>query len=162
MIDFSYQANVRTKPISYTVRATPEAVFTAWVTPSMVEKWWGPDGFTTRVLNLTAEVGGSFAFEMTAPDGSSCVMSGVYRCVDRPKLLSFEVHEHCNLSLPHGTEPQKNSSLVEVVFRSSELGTVVSLTHTLLNPDYAELAVVSWAQSLRSMDAQFSGSVNLI
>ncbi|MFA0813123.1 SRPBCC family protein [Microbulbifer epialgicus] len=152
MINFSYQTSIRTKPITYTVRATPGEVFDAWVIPSMVEGWWGPDGFTTRVLDLTAEVGGRFAFEMTAPNGSSCIMSGVYRNVDRPKRLVFEVHEHCNLDLPQGTEAQENSSLVEVVFRSSELGTIVSLTHTLLNADYAKLAAVSWAQSLRSLE----------
>lgn len=156
MIDFSLQSEIQTKPITYTVRATPSEVFDAWVIPSMVEAWWGPDGFTMRVLDLTAKAGGHFAFEMTAPNGNSCIMSGVYHNVDRPKRLVFEVHQHCNLDLPHGTKPQENSSLVEVEFRGSELGTVVSLTHTLLNKDYAKLAVVSWAQSLRRMDDTLS------
>ncbi|BBM03528.1 SRPBCC domain-containing protein [Microbulbifer sp. GL-2] len=156
MIDFSLPSEVQTKPITYTVRATPSEVFDAWVIPSMVEAWWGPDGFTMRVLNLTAKAGGEFAFEMTAPNGNSCIMSGVYRSVDRPKRLVFEVYEHCNLDLPHGTKPQRNSSLVEVVFRGSELGTVVSLTHTLLNTDYEKLAAVSWAQSLRRMEGMLS------
>ncbi|WP_445364228.1 SRPBCC domain-containing protein [Microbulbifer sp. ANSA003] len=153
MIDFTYQKDVRTEPISYTVRAVPEKVFDAWIIPNMVEKWWGPDDFTTRVFNLTAKIGGCFAFEMTAPNGSSCIMSGVYRSVDRPKRLVFEVHEHCNLNLPTNTELQENASLVEVVFRGTELGTIVTLTHTLLNTDYAKLAKVSWTQSIRQMEA---------
>ncbi|WP_444913088.1 SRPBCC family protein [Microbulbifer sp. PAAF003] len=159
MIDFTYQKDVRIEPISYTVRAMPEKVFDAWIIPNMVEKWWGPDDFTTRVLNLTAKVGGCFAFEMTAPNGSSCIMSGVYRSVDRPKRLVFEVHEHCNLNLPNSTEPQENASLVEVVFRGSELGTIVTLTHKLLNTDYAKLAKVSWTQSICQMEAVLTESI---
>lgn len=133
------------------IAASASDLFDAWVTPGLVEDWWGPEGYTMRVRELDARPGGRYAFEMIAPSGKSCIMAGVYRTVIRPEHLIFEVHDHCNLDLPEGTRAQTATSLVEVTFDERDGETVVSVTHTGLNDDYGWLAIASWAQSLERL-----------
>ena len=132
----------------HAIEASADEVFEAWSTPDLVAEWWGPDGFTTRVLELDFRVGGRFAIEMNSPKGSSCVMTGVYRRIQAPELLEFEVHDHCNLDLPYGVAKQESRSLVTVELSSSGSETLVTITHVALNDDYEKLAAVSWSQSL--------------
>ena len=134
-----------------TIAAAATDLFDAWVTPELVEGWWGPEGFKTRVQHLDARPGGRYAFLMIAPNGASCVMAGVYRVLERPLRLVFEVHDHCNLNLPEGTAPQLSVSVVEVTFEERSGQTTVSLTHTGLNEDYSWLAAASWLQSLEKI-----------
>src|SRR5262245_42909319 len=37
-----------------------------WTTNDGIESWWGPGGFTTRVLELDLRAGGKLHYEMTA------------------------------------------------------------------------------------------------
>lgn len=140
------------RPTAQRTIAAPAAdLFDAWITPELVETWWGPEGFKARVHELDARPGGRYAIEMIAPSGASCVMAGVYRVVERPSRLVFEVHDHCNLDLPDGIEPQIEHSLVEVRFEEQDGQTAVSLFHTGLNEDYGWLAAASWLQSLEKI-----------
>ena len=34
------------------LNALPAAVFRAWTTPDEIVKWWGPNGFTTTILEM--------------------------------------------------------------------------------------------------------------
>jgi uncharacterized protein YndB with AHSA1/START domain len=54
--------------IERTFRATIDAVWDCWTTPAGLEAWWGPEGFTTRVLSLDLRPGGELRYEMTATD----------------------------------------------------------------------------------------------
>ncbi|MEM6464391.1 MAG: SRPBCC domain-containing protein [Pseudomonadota bacterium] len=135
-----------------TINATAEDLFNAWIMPELIEQWWGPDGFTTKVQDLDPRPSGRYAFEMISPSGSSCVMAGVYKTVQRPIHLVFEVHDHCNLDLPEGTMPQSQASVVHVTFEEMAGKTTVTVWHTSLNKDYAWLAATSWAHSLEKLE----------
>lgn len=135
------------------VDAPPDDVFAAWVTPQILETWWGPEGFTTTVRRLDPVEGGRFAFEMTAPDGASCVMTGVYTKIDRPTLLVFEIIGHCNLNLPHGVRPQQKPSLVTVRFSDCEGKTDIAVSHALLNAEYQTLTAFNWSGALAKIPA---------
>lgn len=55
-------------------RITLERVYTAciedvwdlWTTQEGIESWWGPDGFSTKVLKLDLRAGGELRYAMTA------------------------------------------------------------------------------------------------
>jgi len=149
MKDLALTRAGKDEPVArHQVDASPDDVFAAWVTPQILETWWGPEGFTTTVLKLDPAEGGRFAFEMTAPDGSSCVMTGVYKRIDRPKLLVFEITDHCNLNLPDGVRPQQDPSLVTVRFSERDGKTDVAVSHSFLNAEYEFIAVRSWSSAL--------------
>lgn len=50
------------KNITHMMTATAQEVFDAWVTPELIEQWWGPEGFTAKVHELDLTEGGRFIF----------------------------------------------------------------------------------------------------
>ena len=56
------------KPITFerNFEATIEDVWDLWTTRVGLESWWGPDGFTVKVLALDLRPGGHLAYAMTA------------------------------------------------------------------------------------------------
>ncbi len=46
--------------------APVDKVWKMWTTKSGLERWWGPDGFETKVSALDVRVGGRFEMVMTA------------------------------------------------------------------------------------------------
>ena len=47
------------------IKAPPSRVYRAFLTPSAMEKWLPPDGFTGKVESLDARVGGRFRMSFT-------------------------------------------------------------------------------------------------
>jgi len=137
--------------VRHTIQATAQEVFDAWVTPAAIEEWWGPDGFTTVVRELNLVEGGRFAFDMTAPDGTSCCMTGSYRQIQPPNSLVFEVVDHCNLCLPDGVQPQLNPSIVTVHIVERGESSEVVVSQTSLRPTYRPIATVSWSHTLNKL-----------
>ena len=118
--------------------------FNAWRDPGCVEEWWGPEGYQTKVEVLDMRPGGAFLFQMTAPSGASCPMSGTYIRVDDPNVLEFEVHQHCVADIPPEVKEPTRSSHVSVTFSSLGDKTEVTLVQTGLATDYQMLAEVGW------------------
>jgi uncharacterized protein YndB with AHSA1/START domain len=52
--------------IERTYQASLQDLWDLWTTNDGIESWWGPGGFTTRVLELDLRVGGKLHYEMTA------------------------------------------------------------------------------------------------
>ena len=155
MTEVAPPIDARHTPLSrHVIDASMEKVFAAWVTPAIVESWWGPDGFTTSVRELDFVEGGRFAFEMTAPDGSSCVMTGRYERIEPPSLLVFDIFDHCNLSLPDGVAPQQAPSRVTVRLFARGASTEVVVSHSSLSGTYEWLAAVSWSSALEKLQGR--------
>ncbi len=52
--------------VERTFQATPKELWDLWTTREGLEAWWGPEGFTAKVLKLDIRPGGRFEYEMTA------------------------------------------------------------------------------------------------
>lgn len=50
--------------------APREKVWEAWTTPAIIEKWWGPEGFTAPSIKIDLRVGGKYTYAMKGPEGS--------------------------------------------------------------------------------------------
>jgi uncharacterized protein YndB with AHSA1/START domain len=64
-------------------------VWQAWTDPKMLAQWFGPRGFSSRVPELDARVGGRLRVVMHGPDGSEYPMKGTFREVVAPERLVF-------------------------------------------------------------------------
>jgi uncharacterized protein YndB with AHSA1/START domain len=61
------------------LRATPERVYRAFLDPDAMAKWLPPNGFTGRVHEMDAKVGGSYKMSFTNfSTGSSQSFGGTY------------------------------------------------------------------------------------
>lgn len=54
-------------------------VWQAWTDPRHLARWWGPEGFRTRVESLDLRPGGRWRYVMIAPDGAEYPSVGMFR-----------------------------------------------------------------------------------
>ena len=50
-------------------RAPRDRVFAAFITPRLIERWWGPAGWRTFVESMEARAGGRFRIRLLGPSG---------------------------------------------------------------------------------------------
>jgi uncharacterized protein YndB with AHSA1/START domain len=76
-----------------------ETVWQAWTKRAQVAKWWGPAGFTNRVVEMKVRPGGVWKNIMRAPDGTEHINEMVYDDVAEPYRLVFTYAETKELDL---------------------------------------------------------------
>ncbi len=90
--------------------APVELFYKVWTQPEHIAKWWGPEGFTTRVEEYEFEVGGRTKYIMTAPNGMEYPVTGRFmEIVENKKIVSTdefgdeykEMAKKMNLEIPH-------------------------------------------------------------
>ena len=101
------------------VNAPRELVFDVWTIREHVEKWWGPDGFTTTSKKFELKPEGVWLFTMHGPDGSDYPNKIVFMEIDRPARL---VYRHSD---DEGVEPIRFHS--EVTFKEENGKTMITM-----------------------------------
>ena len=69
--------------------APRELVFNAWIDPKHIAQWFGPDGFTTTILEMDVRPGGVWRFIMHGPDGVDYPNKIVYVEIVKPERLVY-------------------------------------------------------------------------
>ena len=101
------------------VNAPRELVFDVWTIREHVEKWWGPDGFTTTSKKFELKPEGVWLFTMHGPDGIDYPNKIVFMKIDRPSKL---VYRHSD---DEGVEPIRFHS--EVTFEEENGKTLITM-----------------------------------
>ena len=101
------------------VNAPRELVFDVWTIREHVEKWWGPDGFTTTSKQFELKPEGVWLFTMHSPDGIDYPNKIVFMEIDRPSKL---VYRHSD---DEGVEPVRFHS--EVTFEEKNGKTLITM-----------------------------------
>jgi uncharacterized protein YndB with AHSA1/START domain len=116
--------------LSRLVDAPRELVWDAWVKPEHVAKWWGPDGFTNTVHEMSVKPGGVWRVTMHGPDGTDYPNKIVFKEVKRPELLTYF---HCDDGDDAGVAFDSN-----VTFEEKSGKTLVTLRVTLASSQERE------------------------
>ena len=71
-------------------------LWTCWMEPGHLSRWWGPKAFTCPVCEVDARAGGKFRLVMRSPDGADYPMSGIFReIVPQQRIVKEDdVSEH--------------------------------------------------------------------
>ncbi len=95
-------------------------VFSAWIEPQHLVRWFGPRGYTVPSYTLDPRPGGGWRCCMVSPKGVENWVRGVFREVLEPERLAFTwAHENPDGTLGHET-------LITVTF--ADLGEKTRLT----------------------------------
>lgn len=84
--------NTRTLVAKRLIDAPVETVWRYWTQPELVQKWWGPEDFTSPSCRIDLRVGGLYIFAMLAPamlGGQLSFTSGRYRDIQLHRRLEF-------------------------------------------------------------------------
>jgi uncharacterized protein YndB with AHSA1/START domain len=124
------------------LRATPERVYRAFLDPDAMAKWLPPNGFTGKVHEMDAKVGGSYKMSFTNfSTGSSHSFGGTYVELKPHERIRY-TNRFDNPDLPG--EMQTTVTLKPVIF-----GTELSITQENIPAAIpAEACYLGWQESL--------------
>ena len=124
------------------LRATPDRVYRAFLDPDAMAKWLPPNGFTGRVHQIDARVGGSYRMSFTNfTTGSSHSFGGEYvELVPNERIRHTDRFDDPNLP---------GVMMVTITLKKVTLGTEVHITQEGL-PDVIppDACVMGWQESL--------------
>lgn len=78
------------------LKASRETLFRAWTDPAILQRWWGPAGFTNTFHQFNPVPGGKWKFIMHGPEKGNYVNECVFLNVDAPSLIAWN-----RISQPH-------------------------------------------------------------
>jgi uncharacterized protein YndB with AHSA1/START domain len=76
--------------LSRVINARRALVFAAWTDPRHLPQWFGPAGFTVETQQIDIRVGGTWRFEMIAPDGTRYPNLMAFRRIEEPSLIEID------------------------------------------------------------------------
>src|SRR5688500_12393410 len=125
------------------LRATPERVYRAFTDADAMAKWLPPNGFTGKVHEMDARVGGRYRMSFTNfSTGKSHAFGGEFlELVENERLRYSDKFEDANL-------PGDMETTIEL--KAVSVGTDVNITQTGI-PDVipVEACYLGWQDSLR-------------
>jgi uncharacterized protein YndB with AHSA1/START domain len=124
------------------LRAPAERVFRAFIDPEAMAKWLPPHGFTGKVHQMDARVGGSYRMSFTNfGTGSSHFFGGTF--------LEITPHERIRYTDKFEDPNLPGEMLTTVVLRPVTCGTEVEIEQSGLPPMIpVESCYVGWQESL--------------
>lgn len=155
-MDTQYHSNITDELIiTRTINAPRERVWEAWTTPELLTCWYGPEGFTTPVVQHDVRVGGKYFYCMRSPDGQDYCSTGVFREVLAPERLvatdSFADQQGNIVSAAYyGMDPDfPRELLLTVTLEQRGRKTELTLVHSGMPAgESREQARLGWNESL--------------
>lgn len=148
--------------IKHAVNAPLEDVWAAWTVAEDVEKWWGPEGFSSRVEKLELKNGGLWRFVLIGPNGKEYPSDGEFReVVPNEKLV---MTDHFDEGTDYGVkfEDLPRDIITSVHFEENDGAT--NITIILSHPNGEEKikhekmgVVIGFKSQLRCLEAFLAG-----
>ena len=112
----------RTLTLTRLIAAPPEKVWRCWTDPTLLPRWFGPDGFSCNTKEIDLRPGGLWRFDMIGPDGKVW-----------PNRHRFTLHDpHSRITfLMDGDDDAQPPIEVEVTLTPEGTGTRLTQTMTL-------------------------------
>jgi uncharacterized protein YndB with AHSA1/START domain len=99
-------------------------VYTAWVTPELVRRWWHAKRGEVIIAEIDLRVGGRWRYVMTTPDGSEVGFHGEYReIIPNERIVTTDIYE----GLPEGVSDEDAATLNTATFAESGGRTTLTL-----------------------------------
>ncbi|MEH7351885.1 SRPBCC family protein [Gottfriedia acidiceleris] len=125
-----------------------EKVFAAWTKPALLEQWWGPQGYKTKIVEMNVEVQGNYKFIMRSPNGIDHIVFGQYLEILPSEKLVFTWQWEQQTEFP--------ITIVTVDFLEIDGKTEVIVTHSNLpNEDEAKNHTHGWTSFLEEKLTSF-------
>lgn len=71
------------------IKAPAADLFDAWLDPELLALWMRPGDFAPARVKTDPRVGGAFEISMQSACGDGILHTGVYRKIDRPRVLVY-------------------------------------------------------------------------
>ncbi|WP_439587890.1 SRPBCC family protein [Hydrogenophaga sp.] len=133
--------------------APPERVYRAFLDPDAMPKWLPPHGFTGRVLQMDARVGGSYRMQFTNfSNGQSHAFGGEYlELVPNERIVHTDKFDDPNLP---------GEMRVTLTFKAVSVGTELHVEQTGIPAVIpVEACYLGWQESLQLLTLLVSAEI---
>jgi uncharacterized protein YndB with AHSA1/START domain len=146
--------------IDRTLKAPVEKVWMMWTSKEGLEKWWGPEGFKSRVSHLDVRAGGRFEIVMTAilPEiiahlkasglGESSVAKGDYTVVEPNRRL---IYTNAVDFVP-GVPPYTSTTIVQMSATASGGTRLIIANDVMHDEQWTAMATMGWTQQIGKLE----------
>ena len=135
-----------------TIKASAKRIFEALTDPGERVRWWGAEGrFQATHMESDLRPGGKWTMRGVGMGGKPFSVSGVYREIERPRLLVFTW-------IPDWQE-DATESLVRLDLEEKDGATTVRLTHSGLRSESSRASHRGWPQILAWLQAHVEREV---
>ena len=146
--------------------APRELLYSEWTDPGLLERWWGPKGFTLPVYRSELKKGGVVNYCMRSPEGMDFCGRAQYLEIDPPRKIvyrdSFADKNGNPVSASYyGLSPQwPAETIVTITFEDAGGRTRVTLNHAFSEAPAKEreMCFQGWSQSLDKLSAELKRS----
>lgn len=83
------------------IKGSKEKVFDAWINPHLLEKWYGPSGFTLTSTEVNIQAAGYWRFVFHGPDGKDYPNVIKFIEIEKPDLLIYIHTDDNGVKSPH-------------------------------------------------------------
>jgi uncharacterized protein YndB with AHSA1/START domain len=124
------------------LRATPERIYRAFLDPDALAKWLPPNGFTGKVHQMDAQVGGGYKMSFTNfTSGNSHSFGGKY--------MELKPHEHIRYTNQFDNPGLPGEMTTTVTMKKVSVGTELNvLQEGIPSAIPAEACYLGWQESL--------------
>lgn len=135
-------SNTNTVRLHRVLRATPERVYRAFLDPDAMVKWLPPNGFTGKMHQMDAKVGGSYKMSFTNfGTGKSHSFGGTY--------VELKPHERIRYTNQFEVANLPGQMQTTIVLKQVFCGTDVNITQEGIPAAIpAEACYLGWQESL--------------
>ncbi len=150
--------------IERTYKGCIDDVWRLWTTKQGIESWWGPAGFSTKVLKLDLRAGGELRYAMTAtaPAQVEFMKNAGMPLTNEGRITYTEVVNQRRLGYIHladfvpGVEPYDVATLVE--FHTNESSMRMVLTFDAMHDEeWTKRAVMGHESQLDKLEKVIAG-----
>jgi uncharacterized protein YndB with AHSA1/START domain len=133
------------------IKARPQIVFDAIITPEGIVHWWGPDEGPVLIAEADARVGGRYRVRFRTHDGIEHESSGSYLELRRPERVVMSWRWS-------GGAEDPGESRVEITLRAIPEGTELTFIHCQLHDDESRRShEEGWSGALSKLTTHFAG-----
>jgi len=131
--------------------AARETVFSAWLDPERMQRWWGPRMFTTPVCELDARPGGLIRIHMKGPDGVVYPMTGTFHEIVEPERIVMTTR-----AVPNKKGKPQLEALITATFTEQKGRTKLTVHAVVVKSTPAAKTAIAgmekgWRQSLHKL-----------
>jgi uncharacterized protein YndB with AHSA1/START domain len=161
-IEGTTKANRRKITLARTYEASLEDIWSLWTTKAGLESWWGPEGFTVKVLKLDLRPEGELLYAMTAtgPSQIEFMKRSGMPLTTEARLTYTEVRPMQRLAYIHlvdfipGVEAYDVATVVEFYAERNRVQMVVHLD-AMHSDEWMQRAISGWESQLSKVDKLF-------
>lgn len=121
------------------IAASPHKVWQAWTDPALLPRWFGPEGYSCRTIEIDLREGGIWRFDMIGPDGTVWPNRHRYTRAHAPHRLEF---------LLDGDDDDEAPILAEIILTPEAGGTRITQTLTFPSAEARNRALAFGADKL--------------